>query len=249
MPNARSTDGGPPWASSRTEPLRAPPILGQRSRRRLYPRMVLGVRPSEPAAPWWPKVVKGPPSLGRPSKRTRVVDRTGPGAAVGSRSQARQGREARRESQRATTSEQSKAVTGLSASSEDVRRLAKQTARAVSEQSDALAALAGAASKQGSGVATIARVAAEQASASERDQQGRGRHPGEYPRHRHLGGPSQTKAAVAASGEVGSVAAGIGKIRSANERQAEALETVTAALTSLRARGAEASPARSTDPA
>jgi methyl-accepting chemotaxis protein len=59
----------------------------------------------------------------------------------------------------------------------------------------------------------------------------------------------QTKTAVVISGDVTSVAAGIGKIRVANERQAEAVETVTAALTSLRAHASETSSARPTDPA
>ncbi|HLK90275.1 MAG TPA: hypothetical protein VKZ18_10295, partial [Polyangia bacterium] len=57
----------------------------------------------------------------------------------------------------------------------------------------------------------------------------------------------QVKTASVVAVDVGALAAGIGRIRVANERQADAVEMVTSALTALQARDGE--PARATETA
>ena len=114
-----------------------------------------------------------------------------------------------------------------------MRRIARQTARAVSEQSDVLSTLAVAAGKQNAGVAAMARVSADQAVASEQiskavvDMRVNAR-------EIVTAVAQQAKTSLGVATDVGAVAARIGKVRLANVEQAEAIEGLTVALAAQR---------------
>ena len=124
------------------------------------------------------------------------------------------------------TSEQAQSVQALVKDADEVRRIAKQTARAVGEQSDALAGLAQAATRQMQGVQALASSTAEHAGATEqvavamRDIR---------TRTRDVAGAlaNQAKAAAATTDDVAFVVREIAALRVANGEQAELVSTMT----------------------
>jgi hypothetical protein len=111
----------------------------------------------------------------------------------------------------------------------------------VAEQADALSSIATTSTKQSAGVATIARISGEQAVASEqiaaavtlmrtnaKDLVGAiGQH---------------TKTINANTADVGAVASGLARLRTSTAQQAEAVDSLTTTLNTLREGGASSSP-------
>ena len=117
----------------------------------------------------------------------------------------------------------------LARSPDDVRRIARQTSRAVGEQETALSALASGAVRQSATVAASARAAQEQAAAGDEiarvvtEMRGQAKEIASA-----LAQHAKTMTANAA--DVASVASQVGKIRLANVQHADALALITSAL-------------------
>jgi methyl-accepting chemotaxis protein len=130
-------------------------------------------------------------------------------------------------------------VAALIKESSDVRTLTKQTAKAVAEQGDAVAALASTATRQTEALQTVARSIGEQRKASEQlveavtDVRSRSR-------ELHKAIAQQVEVAGTVAGDLGSVVVEMSEIRQANVSQAEAV----ADLSSMLARLEGARPAR-----
>jgi methyl-accepting chemotaxis protein len=122
---------------------------------------------------------------------------------------------------------------GLTKSGDEVRRVAKQTSRAVAEQGDALTSLAATAAKQSGAIGMMARLTTEQATAAREITTAAEAMRGSS-REIVAAAAQQAKTSTMMAGDVSSVAAGVAKIRSANLEQADAVESLTTILNALR---------------
>jgi methyl-accepting chemotaxis protein len=136
------------------------------------------------------------------------------------------------------TSEQTQALVSLTGESEEVRRIAKQTARAVGEQADALASLATTSARQTSTVQTIARATAEQTTSTEQVAAAM-REVRVRTREIATTFSDQVKATSGTASDIALIAQEIGIVRRANVEQANLVATLSTAL-GVEANGASA---------
>jgi methyl-accepting chemotaxis protein len=127
------------------------------------------------------------------------------------------------------TAEQSKAAASIAQGAEDVRRIARQTARALEEQNQTVILLADTATKQTSSIGTLRKGNNEQSIASEQiaeavnDMRTR-------IREAVSASTLQAKGVAIFGREMESLSAQIGSLRRANAAQADALSELSGTL-------------------
>jgi methyl-accepting chemotaxis protein len=125
--------------------------------------------------------------------------------------------------------EQGKASAALAREGDEVRRIARQTARAVAEQADAIASLSTGLARHAAAMATILQATREQSGATDRIVQAIGEMRG---RARGLGGAlgEHLKGADAVAKEAAQLLGHLARIREVQVEQAEAVAAAAAAL-------------------
>ena len=128
--------------------------------------------------------------------------------------------------------EQGKATTSLVRGADEVRRIAKQTARAMAEQADAVSSCATNAARQSASLESVARATAEQSTSSAKVAQSvvdaRGR-----VKEIAAGAAQQAKGAQLITSDAGEVAAQAVKLRRSSEGHADAMAAVVSAIAEL----------------
>jgi methyl-accepting chemotaxis protein len=134
------------------------------------------------------------------------------------------------------TAEQTKAGQQLAKEGDEVRRIARQTARALAEQSEGVSALTSTFHKQTAALASIATTTAEQATTTQQIAQAVISMRGQT-REALAGVSEQTKATAASAKEVGVVASRIAGIRQATLSQTGTVSDIASLLHELGAAG------------